>query len=80
MIKSLLAVFIAAILTENYVLSKFLGICPFLGVSKKLNTAVGMSFAVTFVMTIALVQDTDTSPSSLLILQSLLTIRQFLNR
>ena len=53
MIKSLLAVFIAAILTENYVLSKFLGICPFLGVSKKLNTAVGMSLAVTFVMLIA---------------------------
>ena len=53
MIKSLLAVFIAAILTENYVLSKFLGICPFLGVSKKLNTAVGMSFAVTFVMLLA---------------------------
>ena len=53
MIKSLLAVFVAAILTENYVLSKFLGICPFLGVSKKLNTAVGMSFAVTFVMLLA---------------------------
>lgn len=53
MIKSLLAVFLAAILTENYVLCKFLGICPFLGVSKKLNTAVGMSLAVTFVMLIA---------------------------
>lgn len=53
MIKSLLAVFLAAILTENYVLCKFLGICPFLGVSKKLNTAVGMSLAVTFVMMIA---------------------------
>ena len=48
LIKSLVAVFLAAILTENYVLSKFLGICPFLGVSKKLNTAVGMSVAVTF--------------------------------
>ena len=46
LIKSLVAVFLAAILTENYVLSKFLGICPFLGVSKKLNTAVGMSVAV----------------------------------
>ncbi len=53
MIKSLLAVFLAAILTENYILAKFLGICPFLGVSKKLNTAVGMSLAVTFVMLIA---------------------------
>ena len=53
MIKSLITVFLAAILTENYVLSKFLGICPFLGVSKKLNTAVGMSAAVTGVMFLA---------------------------
>ena len=53
MIKSLVAVFLAAILTENYVLSKFLGICPFLGVSKKLKTAVGMSGAVIFVMVLA---------------------------
>ena len=53
MIKSLVAVFLAAILTENYILSKFLGICPFLGVSKKLGTAVGMSLAVTAVMLIA---------------------------
>lgn len=53
MIKSLVAVFIAAILTENYVLSKFLGICPFLGVSKKLSTALGMSLAVTVVMLLA---------------------------
>jgi len=51
--KSLIAVFLAAILTENYVLCKFLGICPFLGVSKKLNTAVVMSVAVTFVMVLA---------------------------
>lgn len=53
LVKSLVSVFLAAILTENYVLSKFLGICPFLGVSKKLNTAVGMSVAVTFVMVLA---------------------------
>ena len=53
MIKGLVAVFLAAVLTENYVLAKFLGICPFLGVSKKLNTAVGMSTAVTFVMVLA---------------------------
>ena len=53
LIKSLVSVFLAAILTENYVLCKFLGICPFLGVSKKLNTAVGMSVAVTFVMVLA---------------------------
>ena len=52
-IKGLAAIFLAAILTENYVLNKFLGICPFLGVSKKLNTAVGMSCAVTVVMVIA---------------------------
>lgn len=53
LVKSLISVFLAAILTENYVLCKFLGICPFLGVSKKLNTAVGMSAAVTFVMVLA---------------------------
>ena len=50
MFKSFLVIFIAAILTENYVLTKFLGVCPFLGVSKKLNTAFGMSIAVIFVM------------------------------
>ena len=52
-LKFLVGVFLAAILTENYILNKFLGICPFLGVSKKLNTAVGMSCAVTAVMVIA---------------------------
>lgn len=52
-IKGLVAIFLAAILTENYILNKFLGICPFLGVSKKLNTAVGMSVAVTAVMVIS---------------------------
>lgn len=41
------------ILVDNYVLAKFLGICPFLGVSKKLDSAVGMSLAVTFVMVMA---------------------------
>ncbi len=49
----LLSIFLAAILTDNYILSKFLGICPFLGVSKKTNTALGMSVAVILVMTIA---------------------------
>ena len=53
MITELVAIFLAAILTENYVLNQFLGICPFLGVSKKVNTAVGMSAAVTFVMVLA---------------------------
>jgi electron transport complex protein RnfA len=43
----------SVILVDNFVLSKFLGICPFLGVSKKLSSAAGMSFAVTFVMIIA---------------------------
>ncbi len=53
MIKILIYIFLAGIFTENFILSKFLGICPFLGVSKKLNTAVGMSAAVTFVMVLA---------------------------
>ena len=50
MTKGLLSILLTAILTQNFVLSQFLGICPFLGVSKKLNTAVGMSAAVIFVM------------------------------
>jgi electron transport complex protein RnfA len=49
----LVVIVITAILTENFVLSKFLGICPFLGVSKRVSTAIGMSFAVLFVMTLA---------------------------
>lgn len=53
MMKNLVAIFLAAILTENYILNKFLGICPFLGVSKKVNTALGMSAAVTFVMVLS---------------------------
>ena len=48
-----LAIFLTAILTENYILDKFLGICPFLGVSKKRDSAVGMSIAVTVVMVLA---------------------------
>ena len=50
MTKELFSILLTAILTQNFVLAKFLGICPFLGVSKKLNTAVGMSAAVIFVM------------------------------
>ncbi|HCC01726.1 MAG TPA: electron transport complex protein RnfA [Ruminococcaceae bacterium] len=49
----LLAIFLSAILTENYILNQFLGICPFLGVSKKLKTATGMSIAVIVVMFIS---------------------------
>ena len=48
-----LSLVLAAILTNNFVLSKFLGICPFLGVSKQLKTASGMGIAVTFVMLMA---------------------------
>ena len=53
MLSELLVITIGAILVNNFVLSKFLGICPFLGVSKKLDTAMGMSGAVIFVMTLA---------------------------
>lgn len=53
MTKGLVSIVLTAILTNNYILAKFLGICPFLGVSKKTNTAVGMSAAVIFVMAIA---------------------------
>ncbi len=51
----LLALFISAILVNNFVLYYFLGICPFLGVSKKLDSAISMGLAVTFVMTITAV-------------------------
>lgn len=50
MISELLIISIGAILINNFVLVQFLGICPFLGVSKKVNTAAGMGFAVIFVM------------------------------
>ena len=49
----LASIFFTMILVDNYVLAKFLGICPFLGVSKKLDSAVGMSLAVTFVMVLS---------------------------
>ncbi len=48
-----ISVIIAALFTENFVLVKFLGCCPFLGVSKKTETAMGMGMAVTFVMAVA---------------------------
>ena len=51
--KEMIVILLSAILTQNFVLSKSLGICPFLGVSKKLDSAVGMSLAVTFVMVLA---------------------------
>ena len=49
----LLLVFLGAALVNNFVLTRFLGICPFLGVSKKIETAMGMGMAVTFVMGLA---------------------------
>ncbi|MBQ2284721.1 MAG: electron transport complex subunit RsxA [Clostridia bacterium] len=53
MLKDILSIAIIAMLTQNFVLVRFYGICPFLGVSKKTDTALGMGMAVTFVMTIA---------------------------
>lgn len=53
MAKEIISVLIAALLTENFVMVKFYGICPFLGVSKKVETASGMGMAVTFVMAVA---------------------------
>ncbi len=52
-IYKLLAITLGAILANNFIFSQFLGICPFLGVSKKVDTAVGMGIAVTFVMGLA---------------------------
>ena len=52
-VQSLLGILLAAILAENFILVKFYGICPFMGVSKKIDTALGMGMAVTFVMGIA---------------------------
>ena len=52
-VTTLLAISLGAILTNNFIFSQFLGICPFLGVSKKVDTAVGMGVAVTFVMGLA---------------------------
>ena len=51
--KEFAIIIVSAVLLNNYVLSRFLGICPFLGVSKKLDSAFGMSVAVTFVMAMA---------------------------
>ena len=52
-VQSLLGILLSAVLTENFILVKFYGICPFLGVSKKIDTALGMGMAVTFVMALA---------------------------
>lgn len=52
-VKTILIIAIAAIFINNFVLSRFLGICPYMGVSKQLDSAIGMGFAVIFVMTLA---------------------------
>ncbi len=52
-LQSLLGIVLSAVLTENFILVKFYGICPFMGVSKRIETALGMGIAVTFVMAIA---------------------------
>ena len=52
-VQSLFGILLSAILTENFILVKFYGICPFMGVSQKIDTALGMGMAVTFVMAIA---------------------------
>ena len=52
-VQALLGILFSAILTENFILVKFYGICPFMGVSKKMDTALGMGMAVTFVMAMA---------------------------
>ncbi|MDX8390717.1 MAG: electron transport complex subunit RsxA [Mariprofundaceae bacterium] len=72
-------ILLSTVLVNNYVLTKFLGICPFLGVSSKVETAVGMSFAVMFVMTLAataswLVQRYILLPLDLLYLQTIFFI------
>lgn len=54
-VTKLLAISLGAILTNNFIFSQFLGICPFLGVSKKVDTALGMGAAVAFVLTLATV-------------------------
>ena len=53
LVTSLLSISVGASLVENFIFSQFLGICPFMGVSKKMDTALGMGVAVTFVMAIA---------------------------
>jgi len=53
MFNEIIGIIVAAILSQNFILVKFYGICPFMGVSKKIDTALGMGMAVTFVMALA---------------------------
>ena len=50
MLKSIFVILVSTILVNNYVFAQFLGVCPFLGVSAKVDTAIGMGIAVTFVV------------------------------
>ncbi len=73
---SYILIFISAVFVNNIVLSQFLGICPFLGVSKRIETALGMAGAVAFVMTIAtvvtfIVQKTILEPLEITFLQTI---------
>lgn len=75
----LVLIFIGAVLVNNFVLSRFLGICPFFGVSKQIETAIGMSMAVTFVMTVAgivtwIIQYAILNPFGLTYLQTIVFI------
>lgn len=77
--KELIIVLIGAALVNNVVLSQFLGLCPFLGVSKKVETAAGMGAAVIFVITIAsactsLIYDFILKPSNLIYMQTIVFI------
>ncbi len=76
MLQSILITFISAVFINNFVVVKFLGICPFLGVSRKIKTAAGMGVAVIFVMTLAsaaawLVQEFILKPLNLEYLQTI---------
>ena len=76
---NIISILIAALFTENFVMVKFLGNCPFLGVSKKKDTAIGMGMAVTFVMALAsaitwLVNQFLLKPFSLEYLQTIIFI------
>lgn len=79
MAKEILAIIISALFTENFVMVKFYGICPFLGVSKRIETAAGMGLAVTFVMAVAsaftwTVNEYLLKPFNLLYLQTIVFI------
>ncbi|MEA9391127.1 electron transport complex subunit RsxA [Acerihabitans sp. TG2] len=71
-----LLLFVSTVLVNNFVLVKFLGLCPFMGVSKRLETAIGMGMATTFVLTLAsvfswLINDFILQPLDLLYLRTL---------